>query len=209
MQGRPDGVRHHAIESALEFHLQRFANAQATGREADFELSAEECAELFSEGTLYYLRYLQLFQLKRWAETVRDTARNLRLFDFVHRHAVREEDREHLEKWRPYILRMNAAASALLVLEQGDATKALSIIQTALDQIAALEELDDETFRFERKRSRAALRGLQAQVKRMQPVSPLEQLERQLRSAIERQEFERAAELRDRIRGLRAQQSVR
>ena len=109
MVGRPDGVRPHDQESALEFQLQRLAKAKAAGNEAEFELDAEECAELFGEGTLYYLRYLRLFQLKRWAATVRDTTRNLRLFDFVRQYAAREEDQSYLEKWRPYIVRMNAA----------------------------------------------------------------------------------------------------
>ena len=80
MAGRPDGARPHGMESALEFNLQRLAKAQAAGHEAEFELDAAECVELFGEGTLYYLRYLRLFQLKRWADAVRDTARNLRLF---------------------------------------------------------------------------------------------------------------------------------
>ena len=84
--------------TALEFQLHRLALAQAAGKEADFELSAGDCAELFGEGTLYYFRYLHLFQLERWADTVRDTARNLRFFDFVHCHAAREEDRDNLEK---------------------------------------------------------------------------------------------------------------
>jgi hypothetical protein len=208
MQGRPDGARPHAMETALEFHRQKLARAKAAGSEDGFELSAEHCAELFSEGTLFYFRYLRLFQLKRWADTVRDTTRNLRLFDFVRSYAAREEDREYLEKWRPYILRMNTAASALLCLEQGDAPKALKIIQTGRDQIAALDEMDDETFRFERKRSQAALRELEKQLQRTQPVSPMDRLQRQLHCAIERQEFERAAELRDRIRTLRAQQTT-
>lgn len=209
MQGRPDGARPHGMQSALEFQLQQLARARAAGGEADFELSAEDCAELFYEGTLYYFRYLHLFQLNRWVDTVRDTARNVQLFDFVHRHATREEDRNNLEKWRPYVLRMNSAASAMLCLEQGNVQKALKIIQTARDRIAALEEMDDETFHFERKRSQAALRELEERVRQIQPVSPLERLERQLRSAIEGQEFERAAKLRDRIRELRAQQPAK
>ena len=209
MEGRPDGARPHGMDSALAFQLERLARAQSAGREADFELSVEDCAELFGEGTLYYFRYLHLFQLERWADTVRDTARNLRLFDLVHCHAAREQDREHLEKWRPYIVRMNAAASAMLALEQGDAEEALRVIQTGLERIAALTEMEDETFHFERNRSLAALRELQAQVERMRPVSPLERLERQLRRAVERQEFEHAAKLRDRIRELRAQKPAR
>ena len=209
MLGRPDGTRPHGMESALEFQEQRMATARAAGGEADFELTTRQCAELFSEGTIYYFRYLHLFQLKRWADTVRDTARNLRLFDFVRDHASSQEDRDYLEKWRPYILRMHAAAAALLALEQGNPMEALQIIRMARDQIAALETMDDETFHFERKRSQAALHELEEQMQRMQPISPLERLQRELSKAIESQEFERAAELRDRIRELRARQGTR
>jgi len=207
MQGRPDGARPHGLDSALEFYQQKLARAKAAGSEAEFELSAQDCAELFGEGTLYYFRYLRLFQLRRWADTVRDTTRNLQLFDFVHRHATRDEDRQHLEKWRPYILRMNAAASALHWLERGDAPQALRIIQGGREQIAALEEMDDDTFRFERERSVAALHDLEKQIQQKQPISAMDRLQRELRRAIEQQEFERAAELRDRIRELRAQQT--
>ena len=207
MQGRPDGARPHGLDSALEFYQQNLARAKAAGSEAEFELSAQDCAELFGEGTLYYFRYLRLFQLRRWADTVRDTTRNLQLFDFVHRHATREQDRQHLEKWRPYILRMNAAASALHWLERGDAPQALRIVQGGREQIAALEEMDDDTFRFERERSVAALHDLEKQIQQKQPISAMDMLQRELRRAIEQQEFERAAELRDRIRELRAQQT--
>lgn len=208
MQGRPDGSRPHEMVSALEFYQQKLVVARAAGNEAGFELSARDCAELFGEGTLYYFRYLRLFQLRRWADTVRDTTRNLQLFDFVLRYAAREQDRKYLEKWRPYLQRMNAAASALFWLERGDAAKALKIVQDGHEQIAALEEMDDDTFRFERDRSLAALRELEQEIQKRQPVSAVERLQRELRRAIDRQEFERAVELRDQIRELRAQQNI-
>lgn len=208
VRGRPDGARPHEMESALAYYQQKLARAKADGNEAAFELSVQDCAELFTEGTLYYFRYFRLFQLKRWADTVRDTTRNLQLFDFVHRYAAREEDQDYLEKWRPYLLRMNAIASALHWLDQGEALKALKIVQSGREQIAALAELDDDTFRFERDRSLAALRGLEMEIQQKQPVSPEELLQRQLRRAIERQEFERAAELRDQIRALRPKPDV-
>ena len=206
MEGRPDGARPHEMESALEFQQHRLAQARAAGQAAGFELDAEECVELFNEGTLYYFRYLRLFQLKRWAETVRDTARNLRLFDFVREHAAREEDQNHLEKWRPYVVRMNAAASALLNLEHGAHDRAVEIINRAVERIEALAEMDEETFTFERARSLAALRELAANIEQARPVSAVERLEQQLRQAVDRQEFERAAELRDRIRELKSRQ---
>ena len=50
-----------------------------------------------------------------------------------------------------------------------------------------------------------ALRELESQVQKNRPLSELEQLEQQLRRAIDRQEFERAGQLRDRSRVLRQQ----
>src|SRR5205085_9016247 len=149
--------------------------------------------ELFNEGTLYYFRYVRLFQLRDWARTIEDTARNLRVFDFVHRYARREEDQQFLEKWRPYILRMKACAAAMMELEKKGHDEALRIINEALEQIEQLDELDEETFKFERDRSVTALRDLAEQIQKNRPLSELEQLEKQMNRAIERQEFERAA----------------
>lgn len=203
LDGRPDGARPHAKESILEFQLDRLAQAKAGGREADFALGARECGELFNEGTLYYLRYVRLFQLKDWARTVRDTTRNLRAFDLIHRYAQREEDQQFLEKWRPYVLHVNASAAAMLALDSKAYDEALRLVQEAIDKTEALPELDDETFRFERKRCLGSLRELTVQIRTNRPRSQLEQLEHQLHRAVERQEFERAAELRDRIRALK------
>ena len=203
LDGRPDGARPHARESLLDHHVARLAEAKSLGQEERFVLSPEQCAELFTEGTLYYFRYLHLFQLHDWPRTIRDTSRNIRLFDFVHRYADREEDQMHLEKWRPYILRMNAVAEAMFHLDQRDHAKAGRAVREAIERIEALEEIDNETFHFEQQRSLIALREVVEQVEKLRPVSAAERLERELQRAIEKQEFERAAELRDRIRDLR------
>jgi len=205
MDGRPDGLRPHGMESALEYHLHRLNQAKFSGREADFELGPEECGEIFQEGTLYYFRYVRLFQLKDWARTVRDTERNLRAFDFLHRYAQREEDQQFLEKWRPYILRVHASAAAMVEVEKGAYDEAARITRETIRKVESLEDLEDETFRFERERSLTALRELDSQIKKNRPLSELEKLEHQLRRAIDTQEFERAARLRDRIRELRQQ----
>src|ERR1035438_7713380 len=143
MDGRPDGARSHGLESALEFHQRRLEEAKVAGREAGFELNPRECSELFNEGTLYYFRYVRLFQLKDWARTIRDTARNLRAFDFLHRYAQREEDQQFLEKWRPYVLRVNACAAAMLGVEKGAYDKALRIVNETISKVEALEDMED------------------------------------------------------------------
>ena len=203
LDGRPDGSRPHGKESLLEYHLDRLEQAKTAGKEDTFGLSHDECDELFAEGTLYYFRYLHCFQVKEWQRTMRDTRRNLRLFDFVHQHAELEEDQLYLEQWRPYILRMNAAAHAMFELEAGEHSQAIAHLNAAARQIETLPEIDDETFQYERQRSLEALREMAEQIDKVKPLSELESLERQLGDAIEKQAFERAAELRDRIRALK------
>jgi hypothetical protein len=203
LEGRPDGVHPHGVESALVFQLQRLERARTDGQEQSFKLTEEECAELFSEGVLYYFRYLHLFQVKDWKRVIRDTQRNIGLFDFVHRYAKRREDRMHLEQWRPYILRLNAAAAAMAEWDAVNHSQALRLIDEAIERIEALPEMEDETFKFERDRSLHALRDMAEQIESTRPLSELERLERALDQAVEDQEFERAAQLRDRIRALR------
>ena len=204
LDGRPDGAHPHGMNSALDYHLARLEKAKAEAK--TFKLTPRHCSELFHEGTLYHFRYVRLFQMRDWGRTLRDTSRNLRAFDLLHEYAEREEDRLFLEKWRPYVLRVNASAAALLELDRKSYDKAVKIVERAVEQVAALEEIEDDTFRFERDRSLTALRELGAQILKNRPLSDLEQLEHQLRRAIERQEFEHAAELRDRIRLLKKEQ---
>jgi hypothetical protein len=205
MDGRPDGLRPHGMESALDYHRHRLKEGKFGDDETDFGLNAQECSDLFHEGTLYYFRYVRLFQLKDWSRTIRDTARNLRAFDFLHRYARREEDQHFLEKWRPYVLRVHASATAMVEVEEGDYDEAAKTTREAIRSIEALEDQEDDTFQFERERSLLALRELESQIQKNRPLSELEQLEHQLRRAIDRQEFEHAARLRDRIRVLRQQ----
>jgi protein-arginine kinase activator protein McsA len=88
----------------------------------------------------------------------------------------------------------------MLALEKGGYDKALRVVQEGIQKIESLEDMDDETFRFESDRSTSALRDLQEQIEKNRPLSELEILEQQLRRAVDRQEFEQAAVLRDRIR---------
>ena len=203
LAGRPDGCRPHNHETALDYQLDRLAKARAEGKADTFRLSHGECVELFDEGVLYYYRYLNLFQLKEWERVIHDTARNGKLFDFVNRHAKREEDRQHLEQWRPYLIRMTAVARAMMEIDRDAYEVALGFVRQAIDAIEALPEMDNPTFAFERDRSLSALRELADHIEETRPVSEVERVERALEQAVEAQEFERAAKLRDRLRNLR------
>ena len=204
LEGRPDGHEPLGCESLLEHHMARLAAAQAQGEAETFTLTPSDCADLFHEGTLYYYRYLRLFQMRDWLRSIRDTSRNLRLFDFVRRYAEREEDQMYLEQWRPYLIRMNAMAETLHALETDKHDDALEIARAAMGHIEQLDEIDDDNFRQEKERSLQALQEMVNHIDEIRPVPELERLQRELDQAIALQAFERAAALRDRIRALRA-----
>jgi excinuclease UvrABC helicase subunit UvrB len=82
---------------------------------------------------------------------------------------------------------------------------ALKIVRATALKITALPDLEIETFQVERQRSLDALHELEKEITNSRPLSEIETMERDLRRAVEAQEFERAAALRDQLRVLRAQ----
>src|SRR5437868_978100 len=89
VSGRPDGQEPHNCESLLEYHQQRAERVEKKGEK--FELTPEEIGELQQEGIQYYHRYISLFQFQDYIGVIRDTARNLEVFDFVAKHAPNPE----------------------------------------------------------------------------------------------------------------------
>lgn len=64
VDGRPDGLRPHGMDSAFDFQQKRLAGATRSGTEPAFKLSAKHCAELFNEGKIYYYRFIHFFRAK-------------------------------------------------------------------------------------------------------------------------------------------------
>ncbi len=85
----------------------------------DGDLSAEDCARLIHEGVETHHRLLLLIRLGDWVRAERDAAQNLRLTEFIRRHARCEEDRVQLDPWHPGLTRIHAVARAMLLLEKG------------------------------------------------------------------------------------------
>lgn len=201
---RPDGETPHGHEFALDYYTQKLEQHRGDhGSEEDFGLSEEEAKELFNESRAMYQRYVILLQLGECARVIRDTNHNMRIFRFVHQYAERYEDKMHLEKWWPYILRIHYTAKASLALEDHDYELALGVVQEARARIFSLPDQDDEIFKSELSRSVQALEELEQSVESQRPLSDLELLEKQKEEAVDREDFEAAARLRDQISELR------
>ncbi len=203
LDGRPDGTRPHDCDFALDYYQEKFQKHLKTGGvEADFRLSRKQCRELFDEATRVYERYAFLLQLSDFPRVIRDTERNMRVFRFVNRYARHHDDRDHLECWWPYIIRINATAHALEVLEQDGHAEALEIIRKTREKIRRLPEVDADEHRIERQRSLESLRELEKEIAKRREPTVREDLEKKLEDAVQREEFERAAVIRDRLDNL-------
>jgi hypothetical protein len=200
--GRPDGRRPHNYESLLAYHQSCAARAEEKGDY--YELSAQQCTELQQEGIQYYHRYLSLFQINDFAGVVRDTQRNLDLFDFVLAHTNREELSWGLQQFRPYVLMMNTRAKASIFLGQGRFPEAISEIKRGRDAIADFFQRSNFPELTSKSSEINFLDEWLEEVRAKRPLSKLETMEREMQTAIAQELYERAAELRDAIKLLRA-----
>jgi tetratricopeptide (TPR) repeat protein len=199
MDGRPDGTRPHGRESLLDYLTAKAQSAKDTDA---FRISEENCEELLREGIQYYYRYLSFFHLGRYDLAERDTRRNLRLFAFVRQHAPSEQIKWRFDQYRPYVTMMNTRARATPEYEAKRYREALKIVDEGIGQIHEflveheLTEQEDDCVELE------FLKRWRREIERVRPKDAAEKLQRQLEKAVESEDYEKAAKLRDELRKL-------
>jgi hypothetical protein len=169
-------------------------------RNEPYALSPEEVSDLQQEGIQYYHRYISLFQLNDFPGVIRDTQRNIDLFNFVSKYAGADEFANSLEQFRPYVLMMNTRARASIELERGDFAAALRQIQRGREKIAELFTGEEAAEMTEHSPEIAFLDEWTEEIRSRQPMTKLEKMQKEMEMAISTEAYERAAELRDAIR---------
>lgn len=201
--GRPDGQRPNGFDSLLEYHESRLDAAAAGDEGKRFSLSEDECDEIRSEAVQYYHRYMALLVLEDYEGVVRDTTRNLRVLDLCAQHAETEGDREALEQFRPYITMMRAQAMARQALKDNEPKAALNAIDDALESLRQYFAEAGEPDLYEQSGEVQMLRGMREALVPKLPVSQKTELKARLAKAIEQENYELAAILRDELRLLK------
>jgi len=205
LTGRPDGTRPngresvlHEVEEHLTAHIERF------GVPEGFEIGESTALELQQEGILYYYRYLVCFQVGEYEVVVRDTHRNLRMFDLLKSFCTEPDIVMEAEQYRPYVLRIGGAARALMATAASDFTLARSIISRTIKAIEELPDVPTSTFEQERRRSLAVLKGMRKALPTARRANRADALRGELDKAVAEENYERAAVLRDELRALGA-----
>jgi hypothetical protein len=216
LDGRPDGQRPQQCESLLEYHEAqvdhdsgeegqpgRGEDADESGEEPpEHRIGPDECEALRSEAMQYYHRYVALMVLEDFERVMRDTTRNLRVIDLCAKHAEQESDRRALERFRPYIIMMRARALAGLALKDEEPRSAVQSIDDGLESIREHFAGSGQPGLFERSAEARVLREIRDALAPAAPVTQAAELRSRLQRAVDAENYELAAILRDELRGL-------
>jgi hypothetical protein len=205
--GRPDGQRPNGHESLLAYHeylLQK--HTEESDGEDDFFLDEADCEMLRAEGVMYYHRYVAEFVLGDYERVDRDTMRNLRLMDFCRKYARDDSDKFILEQYRPYVIMMRTRARAQHALDNSRLKAALAAARKGIVDIEAFYDAFGSDKVMAHSGELAVLKALEKDIESKIPVDPIQKLRDQLTRAIEAEQYEHAAELRDRLQSMIGQE---
>jgi hypothetical protein len=201
IEGRPDGKRPHGFPSLLDYFrdaAKQFEDAALP--EQELKLSSEDCEALQAEAILYYQRRLCHFELHDYREAARDARRNLELFSFVLRYAANQEDGMAMDQYRAFVIFHRARAEVLGCLDAKDYGLALNYIRQAESEIRDFYQEQGKDEFFDSSDEISQIRQWKERIENLRPLTKMEVLESQLREAVEREEYERAAQIRDEIK---------
>ncbi len=218
LDGRPDGQRPFDLASLLDHFEQRLEEVRG-GRQdkreqsdpdapsiedaGEFSLSPEECRQLREEMAQYNQRSLALLACEDFERAARDAARNLRVIDFCREHAATEEDQTILEQYRPYVVMMKGRALASMALADNEPKAALLVLDEGLDLLKHIYSEAGRPQAYEQSPEAEMLRQIREQLVPKLPLSQKAELKKRLAEAVEAENYELAAILRDELKQLK------
>jgi hypothetical protein len=201
--GRPDGRRPHGYESALDHSLDRLEeHRKKSGSDSGFQLDEEACNDLWQEGVQYYQRYYCLLHMEDYEGVLRDTAHNLAVFDLVDTYCDDDEAKLCFEQYRPYVLMIHAQSKGEICLKSDDYEGALEVAKEGIQEIRAFFGSFGDPELVESSEELKTLESWADEIRRERPMGLKQRLARELRDAISHEQYEEAAQIRDRLRHL-------
>jgi len=199
--GRPDGNKPYGKVSLLDHYKAVLEEQQEKyGTDAQFSLTHEDCEKLQNESIQYYHRRISFFELEAFEEAGRDAEHNLEIMDLIRTHAMDENDKLSFEQFRPFVIMHRTRAHGLLSAERKDLNETQRYIEQGIREIEDFYKSYDREDLLEESQELKLLREWAEQIDDERPRSPIEQLQEDLDEAVENEEFERAAQLRDELK---------
>lgn len=199
--GRPDGLRPEGFDSLLALHENRLNRYTAeSGGRVGFVISPEDCKALREEAAQIHHRYVAQFALGDFAAVVADIDHAMRIFDLCRDYGVAEADRTALEQFRPHLVTMRSRSEAELALAKGRSKDAVAALDRGLAALRALFDEAGQSESFADCNDVQLLLGMREALVPKLPVSQRVELQERLRAALDAENYELAAILRDEMR---------
>jgi hypothetical protein len=196
LEGRPDGSFYKGFDTVLDEVLLRLEK-----NESSFVLSDNDLAELEKEAKMFYYRYLLCFQISDFGRVVKDTEHNLKICEITEMYSSSTKMRVSILQYRPFIVKMNAISRAMISLQKNVKELAKDILENAIVTLKSLPDVNSSIFIMEKGRS---INYLETALKQLGfcKNDSLDCMKKELFSAVESEDYEKAAQLRDRIKQL-------
>ena len=207
-QFRPDGKRPFGHPTLLDHFLIRLERHREKngGEDDDFSINPDECAKLQQEAIQYHHRSICNFELEDYEAVERDTEHILELLDFVQDYAVGEDIGQSFQQFRPQTIMMQIRAVGTELIAENNYDDAIKEITDAIEELNQFytemgrEEMVDSS--MEVHSLREWLKDVEAEAIEKKPMTEGEKLQHKLNKAIEQEDYEAAAKLRDQLNKL-------
>ncbi len=191
--GRPDGDHPHGSDTYYDFLV---AESFRVGE--SFALDEDQCGEADREFVQFYHRRICWLALRRFEEAVRDADHTLAFMDFCRKHSPDEQWTLSHEQYRPFVLFHRTQAAALAELDEGQGPElAVQAINEGLERIRKVFEEFEAEEHFEDDDLVERLIDLRESLRDHYNVGRT--LQERLAEAIEQEQYELAATLRDEL----------
>lgn len=189
--GRPDGSRPEGYPTLLDWLTHKELN------DPELELEPEICEEIDREFVQYYHRRVAWLRLQRFELAVKDADHTLALMDFCREHSPGEDWTLQHEQHRAFVLFHRTQAASLVAVESQQPEKAVELIDEGLEEIkTSFEELGWEDF-YDSDELVERLNELRESL--CNDFCIPGSLQEQLNEAIKAEQYELAAQIRDRL----------
>lgn len=201
--GRPDGKRPMGQPSWLDFYQKRLReHREEAGSEAGFELAAEDCERLHHEAIQYYHRAVCLGAVGNHGGVVRDTQHNLAILHMLAGMSPFPQGAALRHALGPQVVVLRTRSLAEPAIAKKRMTDAARAIEQGIADVKAIRagsEHEDENVP-----EVDFLEGWLNDIRGKIPLNPRQKLQRQLDDAVQREDFETAAKVRDELKRLEA-----
>jgi len=135
---------------------------------------------------------------------VRDAERNLAVFSFVGKHAETDELAWQLRQFQPQLIMILTRGRASQSLETKDYAVAIAQIEEGIENIRAFYSEHSRLENVEQSGELYSLETWLAEIRANRPLSAREKLEQALNDAVQREDYEKAAKVRDALKNLKS-----